>query len=105
MKMIFVSGEDDFSAMLFEQEVSGRSVADFISENFEEGEESSIEYSFSSDEINDGYDEDEMGEVVVTIDLFEFGDVDKAFINFIRDQIQDYDESKAQNFHFEDEIF
>ncbi len=36
--------------------------------------------------------------------LYEFGEIDPEFIDFVRTIIMDYDDVKHANFYFEDEI-
>ena len=74
MKILLISG-DDYAANTFENEMGVEEAKKLI----EQGEK------VESDEFS--------GEV------FEFGEVDEKFIDFIRNEIQDYDMSKHQNFY------
>ena len=88
MKMIYVSGNDDFAALDFEKHFNGKTVKEIIDSEFS-NHTSSIE--FETDEGN------------FEIELYNFGEVDPEFINFVNNQILDYDQSKHTNFYFEDE--
>lgn len=81
MKMLYVSG-DDFAALEFQNYFKGQTIASIIERFIDNDEE---------------YDGD------FVMELYEFGDVDGEFIHFVRNQIQDYDQSKDCNFYFEDQ--
>lgn len=85
MKMIYVFGDEEYAALEFERAFDGRLVSDIINELIPEPFVGSYEF----DEFN--------------IELYEFGDVDTNFIQFIRNTILDYDQSKHENFYFEGE--
>lgn len=78
MRVLFVTGED-FSAVEFENENKGKSVTEII------------------DNISD-YESD-----MWELSVYEFDSIDPKFIEFVRDNIQDYDQSKEQNFYVEGE--
>lgn len=80
--MIYVSG-DAYSALEFERYFSGQSVKSII-ERFLDG--------------NEEHDGD------FEMEFYEFEYIDPEFIDFVRNQIQDYDDSKHSNFYFEDRI-
>lgn len=78
-RCLYVSG-GDFSALSFRQKYNGTKVSDII-DNLSE------------------YENDEWDLVV-----YNFGNVDDKFIEFIHREIQDYDQRKDQDFFFEWEI-
>lgn len=78
MKILWITGEGDFSAMEFEEAI---------------GEEKAIAM------IGNKIDEDvELSEGIYGR-IIEFGEIDKKFISFIRNKVQDYDSAKQQNFY------
>ncbi len=83
MKLIYVTGSDDFAALKFESYFNGKPVKEII------------ERFFDNDEEHDGD---------FNMHLYEFGEIDPKFIKFVRHNIEDYDTSKNQNFYFENEI-
>lgn len=88
MKAILISSGDDYAALSFEDKFSGTPVSDIIEniDNYQSEEDSEDE--------DEGYWE---------IEVVEVGDVDPLFLAFIRENIQDYDDSKHTNFWLEDE--
>lgn len=82
MKMIYVSGDDDFAALDFENYFNGKTVKEIIN-RFIDGKEK--------------HDGD------FRMRLYEFGEIDPEFINFVRKNIMDHDDAKHTNFYFEDE--
>lgn len=91
MKILFVSGEGDYDTMDFADSRSGKKASELI--EYVEG--GGMIYVEQEDE-----DEDD---VVLEAKVIEVGAVDKRFIDFIRDSIQDYDDTKVRNFWFENE--
>lgn len=84
MKAIYVYYENgDYGALEFERYFKGKSVNEIIERFFDNDEE---------------YDGD------FDMELYEFGEVDEKFIDFIRHKIHDYDDSKHQNFYLEGTI-
>lgn len=82
LKMIYVSG-DDYAALEFERYFNGESVKTIIERLFDNGEE------------HDGN---------FDVELYNFLMIpDDRFIEFIRNEIQDYDDAKHRNFYFEGE--
>lgn len=82
MKMIYVYG-DDYAALEFEKYFNGKTVKEII------------ERFFDNEEEHDGDFE---------MDLYEFEEIDPNFIKFVNRNIQDYDQSKHENFYFETEM-
>ena len=80
MKMIYVYGED-FASNEFES-------------IYEETPINSIIQKVEAGKISNEY---------FKIKVFEFDKVDPKFIEFIRRNIQDYEDSKHHNFYFEDQ--
>ncbi len=93
MKMIYVSG-DEYASLEFEQRHVGQSISEFIKNFFDENK-TEIAYSFLTDRNT---------EIIVDCELFNFGEIDPKFIQFVRKTVQDYDDSKHSNFYFEDQI-
>ncbi len=80
-KVLLVTGGDDYHAQSFEDEYGGTSVSEII-ENLSK---------YESDEWD--------------LEVFTFGQVDPKFVEFIKEHIQDYDQSKTTNFYLDtDEI-
>lgn len=79
MKVIHITGDDDFSALMFEQHFAGKTVKELL----------------ISGVLDSDYDE-------WSTEVLEFGEVDPKFRTFIR-SLQDYDMAKAENWYFEDE--
>lgn len=83
MKVLFVTGDDDFSAMMFEESAyTPKSVA----ESLESKGQDTADFELTDGEI-------------FTAKLYTFKDIDPAFIDFIRNEVQDYDDSKHKNFY------
>jgi hypothetical protein len=78
MKIAFVQGDDDYGAMTFEDDFGGIEKLKAMSEG-------KIPC------------EDEDGEWRVT--FHDFGEVDPKFVDWIKLEIQDYDDSKHKNFY------
>ena len=89
MKIIYISGQSDFSAIDMEEsgELKSLTKALVTANILTNGLVNEIE---SSDES--------------TVKLLEFGEVDKEFIKFVRDEIVDYDLSKQSDFYLLEEI-
>lgn len=82
MKMIYVFG-DDYAALEFEKYYNGSSVKEVIDRVF-----------IGREEHNENFG----------MRLYEFGNIDPDFINFVRRKILDHDQAKHENFYFENEI-
>ena len=82
MKLIYVHGDDDYGALYWEQ-LNDKKKASYI-EKLSSQEEKVITI------------EDEGGETY--IELLEFDKVDPKFVLFIKNNIQDYDDSKSKDF-------
>ena len=89
MKIIYISGQSDFSAIDMEEsgELKSLTKALVTANILTNGLVNEIE----------SYD----GSIVK---LLEFGEVDKEFIKFVRDEIVDYDLSKQSDFYLLEEI-
>ena len=75
MKILLIEGDDDYAAVSFEDEIGLEKAKELIAK----GE------TIKGDSF--------YGKVL------EFGEVDKKFVDFVRDEIQDYDDSKHANFY------
>lgn len=76
MKVLVVSG-GDFSAQEFENEHGGKAVSEIISDIS----------SFESDEWE--------------LEVKEFGDIDPAFVDYLKKDVIDYDMNKSTSFYLE----
>ena len=85
-KFIYVTGEGDYSAVLFEN--SEYSVKDIYNEMIEKGV-TSLTKEFKDEEWTEE----------VSFDLLEFGDVDPAFESFVLNEMCDYDALKASTIY------
>lgn len=74
MKILLITGDDDFAAATFEEDMS-------ISQ--------AVQKINAGRDLGEGYD----GKIL------EFGEVDPEFIDFIKNDIMDYDDSKHKNFY------
>lgn len=81
MKAILIGGPDDYGALEFENEHGGTPVIDII----------------NNPEIFQS--EDESWEITIV----EVGEVSPLFVEFIRNEIEDYDDSKHKTFYLENE--
>lgn len=89
MKLIYVSG-GDYAALNFQNAYSGVKVSDILVDPSKyEPEEKST----------DDDDEAEYWE----LNVHDVGDVSPEFIDFFRNTVQDYDDSKHHNFWMENE--
>jgi hypothetical protein len=82
--VLLVHGDGDYGAMYFEDNFD----ADVVYQNMlEEGvTETTLLY-------DDGY-----GEEDIYVELYEFGEVDASFIDFMFNEFIDYDATKCKNF-------
>lgn len=83
MKIVYVSGQCDYSALEME----------------ESGELKSLVKKMLKDDLTEIESEDES-----RVEIREVGEVDKRFINFVRNNIVEYDLSKMSNFYLLDEL-
>lgn len=96
MKLIEVSSDYDYGATMFEQSFHGTNtkVSDFIEGHFGKYQ-TLIDYTFEHNNCN---------LVTVQIELYEFGEVDPKFVEFMRHNFVDCDYCKCRNFYLENEI-
>ena len=89
MKIVYINGQCDFSAIDMEEsgELKSLTKALVTANVLSNGVVNEIE---SSDES--------------TVKLLEFGEIDKEFIKFVRDEIVDYDLAKQSDFYLLEEI-
>ena len=84
MKIIYVNGQCDFSAIDMEESGELKSLTKvLVTANV-----------LSNGVVNEIESSDES-----TVKLLEFGEVDKEFIKFVRDEIVDYDLAKQSDFY------
>lgn len=83
MEIVYVNGQGDFSAMDME----------------DSGELKQLVSQMVKDGITSTESEDES-----TVSIIEVGEVDKRFINFVRNNIVDYDLAKMSEFYLLNEI-
>lgn len=94
MKILHVTGEDDFGALIFEQ--SNVTVEELYKKCMECGGSASVCIE-REDEDEEGYEDEVYGTA------YQFKDIDPEFIKFIKDYIMDYDGSKCENFYVVEE--
>jgi len=82
MKVLYVSGGDDYAAWGFERKEFN------YKEIWEKARKLKNNIWIYSD-VEDAFE----------VQALEFGEVDKEFINFVQNKIQDYDDSKHTNFY------
>lgn len=92
MKLLYVTGHD-FSAVSFETAFARKEVSDII-ENIKD---------YTLKEHGGNYEPDEEADEYWEIQVIDVGEVSDTFIIFVRNRIQDYDDSKQSNFWFENE--
>lgn len=80
VRVLLVSGGDDFHAIQFENEYGGTLVKDIINNIYE----------YESDEWE--------------LSVYTFECIDPKFVEFIKNIIMDYDRSKTTNFYLESEV-
>lgn len=86
MKLIYVTGEYDYGALMFDQSIDNKEFTlEEVASDMKAGDSKSVLVR--------------NGEDCVDVKMYEFGDVDPKFIEFIRNTVQDYDDSKHQNFY------
>lgn len=83
MKIVYVSGYNDFSALDME----------------ESGELTSLVLKMLDEDITEIESEDQS-----RIEIIEVGEVDDRFIRFVRNNVCDYDLSKMSEFYLLDDI-
>lgn len=83
MKIVYVNGQNDYSAMDME----------------DSGELKMLVEKMLKDNLTEIESEDES-----RVEIREVGEVDQRFINFVRNNIVDYDLSKMSDFYLLDEI-
>lgn len=83
MKIVYVNGQNDFSAIDME----------------DSGELKQLVKQMVKDGITSTESEDES-----TVSIIEVGEVDGRFIDFVRDNIVDYDLAKMSEFYLLDDI-
>jgi hypothetical protein len=92
MKVLEVSGDSDYGAMIFEE--NNYDVKEMYDKTVQAGGELEIEVKSNIDE-----EEEEESEETLYLKSHEFfGDVDIKFIDFIQDEFMDYDSCKCHNF-------
>ena len=80
MKILYITGDGDFTAMIVEQEYG-------------------IDKAVELCESNNGSYILETDDLYAELKIYEFGEVDTKFIDFIVDNFIDYDSSKNSNFY------
>lgn len=84
MNIIYVSGQNDYSALNMEESEELKEITEIL---------------ISDNNLNEVTSSD--GSIVR---LLKFNDIDERFISFIRNNIMDYDYSKCSSFYTVDEI-
>ena len=80
MKLLLVSGDEDFAAVAFEDDFGGQQVSTIIKQ------------------IKDGKYIEALN---YDLEVLEFGNIDPFFAAFIKNEIVDYDDSKHKTFYLE----
>ena len=91
MKILHILADGDYDACSFEAEDKGQKVSDLIVK-VEAGE--ILTYKSQDGDV-EHFDLDAR--------VVEVGEIDKRFLDFVRDDVQDYDDSKHTNFYLENE--
>lgn len=91
MKILYIIAEGDYDASKFEMQYHGQLVGDLIKQ---------IEGGIPLMDNDEDYDEP----VEFSTKIVETGPIDGQFLNFVRGDVQDYDDSKHSNFYLENEI-
>lgn len=82
--VLLVQGDGDYGAMYFEDNFDADTVyRDMVEEGVTE---KTLTY-------DDGY-----GDEDIHVELYEFGEVDRSFVDFMVNEFIDYDSSKYKNF-------
>lgn len=92
IRLLDVGSDSDYGASVFDEEFK---VEDVV-QGMEPGDVKTLTIKAEKDI---GYPDME-----IYVELFEFGEVDDKFIEYIKDRIQDYDDSKHHNFYILREI-
>jgi hypothetical protein len=98
VRMIKVCSDDDYGALAFERsDITVKDVFDMFDGNYngeyERTTNSEVKFTVS---VDNEYDEE------IYAELYEFeGEIDKEFISFVRNVIQDEYDSNFLNFYFE----
>jgi hypothetical protein len=85
MKILLVWGDDDYGALTFEN------AHDSSPEGLKKFEQKLIEAG--------GVYSEESDEGQFNAKIYEFEEIEPKFIEFVRNEIQDYDDSKHKNFY------
>ncbi len=87
MRVLKVYSDGDYGALAFENVWSGTAVKDILDniDNYKQDVEEDYEAEF-------------------LLETYDFGEIDKEFVKFIKDDIIDYDDSKHKTFYLETEI-
>jgi len=91
MKILLVTSDYDYGALSFEEFATEEIKRKVWKEAFSQPNH---KYSADASEIA----ETEEG-LELDFTAYQFGEVDTKFIQFVRDEIQDYDDSKFTNFY------
>lgn len=88
MKILYVWGDDDYGALTFEQ---SKYTVEQVAEMCQEADSIEIEWTEGVGEFEE-YNQ-------FNAKVYEFGEIDLKFIEFVMDKLQDYDDSKHHNFY------
>lgn len=92
MKILYVWGDDDYGALMFEQ---SKYSVEQVAEMCQETDSISIEYTEFVGEFEET--------TQFNAKVYEFKEVDPNFVHFIKADIQDYDDGKHKNFYVVEE--
>lgn len=89
--VLLVYGDGDYGAMTFEQNYDSQVVY-----------ENMVAEGVTEKTIN--YEDDDYGDEDLHVSIYEFGEVDPSFIDFMCNEFLDYDAMKRQDFHIVEEV-
>ncbi len=84
MKILWISGDDDYAVIDFEN-----------SPLYDQPYTQLFELAWNSPKHTHSYDD---GERRFDIEALEFGSVDSKFVDFVKDRLVDYDQAKNEDF-------
>ncbi|MBT9167788.1 MAG: hypothetical protein DDT19_01131 [Syntrophomonadaceae bacterium] len=89
MKILKIIADGDYDALTFEEKFSGQKISDLIAQ-VENGKMLA-------------YKDDESDEEATELNtrVYDVGEIDERFLQFVRNEVQDYDDVKHSNFYLE----
>jgi len=93
MRLLNVNGLGDYAATYFEKIFKKDIDRAQLWDDVWDSENHSKEVTMPYEEYGDRF------EMTFLLKAYKFGDVDKDFVRFVRDEVQDYDFAKSENFY------